>query len=233
MGRIVRTVVAVAVVVAVSYYAPYLGAAFLKAAGVTAVAGSFGAALATAAAATALGLGAAVGMRALGLTPKTSSLVLPKSPRREVHPAGFEPVMSPRHLPWYWRLSQFPEWGRFVLTPAVGDCMAPLLPKERHWLLIDKRAPIRRGDLFVFATSDRPFLFQLRYSGLVKRFYGVNWDRGLFEFEMLNPFEIHVESLDRLDYAWCVRAAGTFAEMWRAKRAIRRDPGAIGERLAP
>ena len=64
----------VAAVVAVSYFAPQLGALFLKGIGVTAVAGSLTASLATALAATALSAAAAFGLKALGLTPKVGGV---------------------------------------------------------------------------------------------------------------------------------------------------------------
>lgn len=145
MGKVVRTVLMVAAVIAIAVFAPQLGltAAFLLSSSV---------AVGTAVATVALTLAAGALMSAIGSNPRLTKTqervgvtvqenwrwkLIPRDPPEPV-PFGPVPLRWARSplLALIIRGTSWPYGRRFWLTRYMGECMEPSLPKG-WWVLLD------------------------------------------------------------------------------------------------
>lgn len=162
MGKLVRTVAAVALAVAVAAVAPGLGltVAFVLSSSI---------AVGTAIAAVGLTLAASALLSAIGSSP---SLTLTQArspimtienwkwkpiPRAEPEAVPFGPVplrlhRSPALALMIW-LTTWQYGPRYWLVRNVGECMEPSLPRG-WWVLLDSRSAAQPGDAVSFMTDD-------------------------------------------------------------------------------
>lgn len=143
--------------------------------------------------------------------------------------------MAPQHSHWWKRVLNPEEWLRFNIETVSGDCLAPLIPAGFSFVLFDRKADIRRGDLILFNTHSGLSIGSLKERltvlGYVKRFLGANFAGGTFEFEMTNPPTHFTAQLDDIKWAYRARAQGSLWHVLMAWWAIMRDPTAHDERL--
>jgi hypothetical protein len=249
MGKVVKTVAAIAVAVAISYFAPQLGAAFLTAVGTTAAAaGAAGVAAATALAASVLTVAGGLLMRELAPAPGS-------------YPAGYAPTKAlPTIATADFRFVQeeFPTKigcplqpvdppclsrpfhlfsSRYAISGTQGDCMVPVVPR-RAYIVVDRIASIAPGDLFVFSTNDlltgtytmgMNWRTRWRLGGLVKRYDGLDPQSRTLYFHCLFPKMQRIATgQDRLTYAY--RVVSSHRSWWQAWRACRQLRAATRQR---
>ena len=228
MGKVLKAVAIIAVAVAIAYFAPQLTPAFLSSA--------FGTAVATSIVATALSAVAGMAFQALTYAPGEQ----PSGYRRGFReldgplgswverepPAPFAERLEPIRAAW-WRDPIFYPWQRLAIVSVRGDCMVPVLPSRRCWVLVDRLAPIAPGDLFVFGlddlftsylAADRRWWARLTGIGMVKRYLGTEPAVGKVIFDLTNPPTLCETGRERFIYAY--RVAGTASSWWMALRAL-------------
>jgi hypothetical protein len=132
-------------------------------------------------------------------------------------------------LAHWWR---FP---RFHIVELVGNCMAPSMTDR--FAIVDRKAEIRRGDLFSFNVSDFRETFgnaAPNVTGGVKRFIGVDQDAQLLECDCTRPVYIIHMGLTKLQSAYRVRAtAPSYSSAWRLMWAVWRNTSAFDRLLMP
>ncbi|SEM54139.1 hypothetical protein SAMN05192583_0563 [Sphingomonas gellani] len=233
MGKVLRAVAVIAVTAAIAAYAPQLGLAFLHAFGSAAVAGSAAALAAGAAVGAVLSVAAAVAVSAFAPRPHTSTAPGQQPSRgqpMEQGGFGFRYPADPTgqtlpaiREPW-WRDDVFLPWGQRAVCPVRGTCMRPVMPDSARWVVIDRFAPIRAGDLFLFRPDDLVDYMRAaggdpRVSGLVKRLVGVDPERRVVVYETTNPPNRMETGLDRVLHAY--RVTSWHTSWWAAVKAKR------------
>lgn len=233
MGKVLKAVAIIAVAVAIAYFAPQLTPAFLSSA--------LGTAAATSIVATALSAVAGAAFQALTYAPGEQ----PSGYRRAFHeldgplgswikrepPAPVGEQLAPIRAPW-WRDPIFYPWQRLAIVSVRGDCMVPVLPSRRCWVLVDRLAPIAPGDLFVFGlddlftsylAADRCWWDSLTGIGMVKRYLGTEPAAGKVIFELTNPPTLCEAGRQRLTYAYRVAGvAPNWCMAWRTLWSLKR-----------
>lgn len=244
MGKVVKAAIGIGIAVAIAVAAPYLAPGIISAFGSIGV--TVGLATATSIAMTALSVISAFALQALAPAPRTASqapvgwgwarsmgILLPFGQKHEKPPVE-EMAAKPRSRwldPLFWPWESIAIGGK-----SRGSCMAAVALGS--WPVIDRDAPIRRGDYFVFGIDDYrsyagPAGKITKEGGMGKRFVGVDPERGVMLFECTTPPTRMETGLNRLTFAHRVRAtADTEAEARRIAWAIRRDDTLHQDRLA-
>jgi hypothetical protein len=207
-------------IIALAIAAPYIvGPAFLGLTGMTA-------SIATAAIMAVGSIAISMGMRAIYSGRVIQSWGAPAKPQPDS-------TMRPVHMPWLFRLLIWYQchWKRFTIFRTVGDCMPSI--ESTPWILIDRKATIRRGDLFAFCEKNWALSFYLKRAGIVKRFCGADLKRGTFDWQMDKPPELHCDPMSELEWAYRVRFAGrSYFSALCARFGILLDANAHDQRLA-
>nr|WP_047170079.1 hypothetical protein [Sphingomonas sp. Y57] len=246
MGKVLKIVAAVAVTAAVAWAAPALGGAFLSAIGVSAStaigAGLTAGALATSIAATTLTLTAAYIMRALAPGPTTSpagwgmdhSQAVPRSMGAigwiEEVPAISGLHFGPVRDRW-WRDPYPRGLARDVTIDRYeGNCMVPRVAQGPGYVVVDRKAPISAGDLFIFRPDDLATHYfrgagwfrRFKSAAIVKELVGVDEAGGQLVYRCSNPAATMTTGLRRVRWAYRVVAtAPTWLAACRAASACR------------
>lgn len=233
MGKVVKAVAVIATAAAIAYFAPYLSSTVLGFVGTSAT-------IASAAISATLALAATAALKAL-IGPPSATIGL----HRGSLTTQVETKTSQPRGETNWRNPLFFPGARFAIEPITGECMLPVVSKQARWMVIDRQATVRAGDLIVIRVGDQRQYYLPTWQALsltrlvwaaqripmVKRFVGIGHAKLLFEHT--NPRVLHETDLATVDLLYRVRALAP--SLWHACTIwwrMRRDPSLFDTRLA-
>ena len=233
MGKTVATIVGVVAAIAIAVAAPYLAGVFLSAIG-TVTATALATAITTAVIAVGLSVAVSFAFKALGIGSVPSAKLATSRPVGTAIVGVFSATPKRRLQPRMRRkrggiLNRVRRviFGRFGIIEFVGDCLLPTM--TGRFGTVDLDADLRTGDLMSFSVTDVRTAFpDYGTTGIVKRFLGLDVERGVVRVDCTNPPRIIEASLDNLLYAHRVRV--TAPTRWEAIKMlwrVRRNPAAF------
>lgn len=142
-----------------------------------------------------------------------------------------------------WANPFFLPWQRFAISGMRGDCMRGCI--DGRWMVLDRKATIRRDDFFVFRPDDLAeylgrnqhwlIAFRERFtkSGIAKGFVGADPEARTIVAEHTFPPNRIQSGQDRLIWAYRARSVhrsylAALLTSWR----MRRNPALYDDRLA-